>query len=433
MSQPSYDLPSTLPQGLYEQAKGSVNPIDLRGETTSFPAPKVQNPFSAHIKKQSTAFQRPHSLSSIPKHRPSSTYDTSIASSTYPWHRNNVDEFQFLHTSNVFSVADLGISREIYGECTEYIMEDLLVLTSRERATIFNLRTKGIREFKLFQDMLFPAIPDERSACIVSPDGSIIVHRSPSGNITSYRLKDKTFQSSLPPNHKNIQEEDLLNAYWPTSNTVYIPVQSGDCIIRWAFSNDSQTEAIRSLHPMRAVTRHQQLDIFVTSNEQWWIAMGTTWETSGPGVESGMIEIHDVVNEESRLFPGKACCIVETLVYDKPSALLVRADGTMSGKISLSVHSISSSEPEGEQFQPVDILVDVRHPKDSPIRIFSLGSLPIVCLITAFRAIYFFELHIGSLLYCIEAPDHGIDLYPVRFQGRRVQSPFEPAYQEQRM
>ncbi|KAG8937070.1 hypothetical protein FRC02_006270, partial [Tulasnella sp. 418] len=332
----------------------------------------------------------------------------------YPWERNDLEDFQFLETKEVCSLVDLGMTKEEYIQCTEYVAQGSLVLTSTDRATIFNFQTKGIRVFKLFNPN--QPIINERSTCILSPDGNTIIHRAPDGKVSSYWLRDRKYHSSLPSHWKNVQEHDLLRAQWSNNNSIYLPVQSDGCVIRWSFLESNQTLAVHTVHPMNAVTRHQRLDFFVTSDERWWVAMGTTPDTNG--LESGTIQMHDAVNDESRILPAKACCIVETEVYDRRCALLVRADNTAGGKISLKVERISISDSEGDQFQAVNVLVDQLNPRDSPLRIFSLDPLPIVCMITALRAIYFFELHTGTLLYCVEAPNSDVNLFPVRFQSR---------------
>ncbi|KAG8942210.1 hypothetical protein FRC03_003507 [Tulasnella sp. 419] len=201
------------------------------------------------------------------------------------------------------------------------------------------------------------------------------------------------------------QQRDILNAKWADNSTIYIPVSAEGVVIRWNIRDASvqdnhllditvRTEDPVVIRPLASITRHSILKFAITKDKAWWTATGIT--LSNP--PSGLIEVHDVENDESRIVEGLVSCIVEVDVYDKEKALLVSADVTLDSRLRFCVQQLNPSD-SGQSFIPVDMKVDLLEENDYPRDIVVLHPLPIVAVMTEEFYSYFFELHTGAYLF----------------------------------
>ncbi|KAG8920212.1 hypothetical protein FRC02_001105 [Tulasnella sp. 418] len=242
----------------------------------------------------------------------------------------------------------------------------------------------------------------------LSPDGKTLIRWILSGekqdsHLLAIDVKSKQQIAQLRRGYK-CQQCDILNAQWVDNSAIYIPVSKEGIVILWnirdAWYNlleDSfvQSEDLSLIRPFSSIIRHSLLRFDITKDRAWWTATGMT--LGDP--PSGLIEVHDVENDESRIIEGMVSCIAEVDVYDKEKALLVSADLTRDSKLRLCVQQLDPDD-SGQPFIAVDVQVDIIiEEKDYPRDIIVLHPLPIVALMTEKFCIYFFELNTGAYLY----------------------------------
>ncbi|KAG8942216.1 hypothetical protein FRC03_003501 [Tulasnella sp. 419] len=270
---------------------------------------------------------------------------------------------------------------------------------------LYNTARKTAREI----DYGFRVRSTSSVAHSLSPDGKTLVRwvlneENQASTLLAIDVRSKRQIAKLQQSHK-FQQSDLLGARWIEDSTIYIPISAEGIIIAWnilkAVSRNNlhddksvQHEDLVVLRPFSTITRHRLLKFEVTKDRAWWIATGTTLSDA----PSGLIEVRDVENDESRIIEGMLSCIAEVKISDKEKALLVSAGVTPDFQLRLCVQQVDPSD-SGQPFIPVDVKVDIIEEKDYPRDIIDLHPLPIVAVMTEKSYSYFFELHSGAYLY----------------------------------
>ncbi|KAG8933456.1 hypothetical protein FRC02_011834 [Tulasnella sp. 418] len=185
----------------------------------------------------------------------------------YPWQSGEHSEFEFLHAEVLFNPADFGLPWHDYQQLPHYRNQQFLIITSPDKATIFNLVTKTTREFKWPLPM--PPDPLQLGCCIISPDGNTVIRKLPIVNqpVEAIDLKTRLSQSILPVQYA-ADAKDLLRAYWKGNAMLYLPVREKGLIIRWSLLEIDPVKAFQTLQVMDPITRHENIQVFVTSDEK---------------------------------------------------------------------------------------------------------------------------------------------------------------------
>ncbi|KAG8957883.1 hypothetical protein FRC03_009709 [Tulasnella sp. 419] len=279
------------------------------------------------------------------------------------------------------------------------------MIPTSSRVVLYNTARKTAREIHYG----FHVDSTSSVAHSLSPDGKILVRwilkeENQATTLSAIDVQSKQQIAKLQQSHK-FRHSDLWGARWIDGSTIYIPISAEGIIIPWNISKgvsrnnpledtSMEHEDLAVIRPFSTITRHSLLKYEVTKDRAWWIAAGTT--LSDP--PSGLIEVHDVDNDESRIIEGMISCIAEVKISDKEKALLVSASVTSDFKLQLCVQQVDPSD-SGQPFIPVDVKVDTIEEKDYPQDIIVLHSLPIVAVVTEKSYCYFFELHTGAYLY----------------------------------
>ncbi|KAG8925083.1 hypothetical protein FRC02_009947 [Tulasnella sp. 418] len=336
-----------------------------------------------------------------------------------PW-EIDLKGFQFLKFQTVCNPSLIGA----FDDWVVSTSSAVLVFTLMSRVIIYNIERQTAREIDYgFRVKSIPSV-----AHSLSPDGRVLVRWTledsegrlgmtfqPSflntmmpnstflaGAISAIDTSNKTPIAILQHGYQ-CQQYDILNAKW-VNGSIYIPVSAEGIVIRWnvrdSVSQDNHSDSstrpehLVVLRPLASITRHTTLKYDITKDEAWWTATGMTVGDK----PTGLIEIHDVKNDESRIVVGIVSCIAEVDVYDRQRPLLVSADITSDFKLRICVQQLQWRD-SGQSFIPVDVKVDLLEERDYPRDIMVLYPLPIVAVLTAEYRIYFFELHTGAYLF----------------------------------
>ncbi|KAG8919078.1 hypothetical protein FRC02_001933 [Tulasnella sp. 418] len=227
--------------------------------------------------------------------------------------------------------------------CDDWVISgssDVLLFTLSSMVVLYNTARKTAREI----DYGFHVRSTSSVAHSLSPDGKTLVRwvlneENQASSLLAIDVRSKRQIAKLQQSHK-FQQSDLLGARWIEDSTIYIPISAEGIIIAWdilkAVSRNNlhddksvQHEDLVVLRPFSTITRHRLLKFEVTKDRAWWIATGTT--LSNP--PSGLIEVRDVENDESRIIEGMLSCIAEVKISDKEKALLVSAGVTPDFKV----------------------------------------------------------------------------------------------------
>ncbi|KAG8931207.1 hypothetical protein FRC02_003059 [Tulasnella sp. 418] len=232
----------------------------------------------------------------------------------------------------------------------------------------------------------------------LSPDGNTLVRwilneEEQTSTLLAIDVSSKKQIAELQPSHQ-FKQWDILNAIWVDDFTIYIPVSADGIIIPWNIrGQDKDLEDLEVIEPIPSITCHRILKFDITKNRLWWTVTGTCFDPP-----SGLIEVHDVGNDEGRIVEGMVSCIVEVEFNGEEKALLVSAGISQDFKLQLCVQQLDLYDP-GKPFPSVDVRVDTIEEKDYPRDIIVLHPLPIVVVMTENFYSYFFELNTGAYLY----------------------------------
>ncbi|KAG8942944.1 hypothetical protein FRC03_002790, partial [Tulasnella sp. 419] len=321
--------------------------------------------------------------------------DLASVRTPLPW-TGDID-FQFLDSQSVCTPS-------LIVACDNWAVSsssEVLLFTLSSKVVLFNTARKTAREI----DYGFNVKSTSSVAHSLSPDGKTLVRwildeENRATTLLAIDVRRDQQIAKLKQGHK-FQHGDLLSAQWINDSTIYIPIRVEGIIIAWnslkAISRNNlledtsmQHEDLAVIRPFATITRHPLLKFDVTKDQAWWIATGTT--LSDP--PSGLIEIRNVENGESRIIEGMVSCIAEV----EKKALLVSASVTPNFQLRLCVQQLDPSD-SGQPSIPVDVRIDMVEEKDYPRDIIVLHPLLIVAVMTEKSYSYFFELHSGAYLY----------------------------------
>ncbi|KAG8941894.1 hypothetical protein FRC03_003879, partial [Tulasnella sp. 419] len=306
--------------------------------------------------------------------------------SLLPWERDSRGH-QFLNSQSVCTPKTIGADEN----WVVYASSGVLLFTLPSRVIMYNIisKTSGQINHVLYDK-------STSAAHNLSPDGNILVSWIPSesGQTTTLQAIDvKSAQQIAELQRHTFKQCDILNAVWIDNVKLYIPVSAEGVIIPWNIRDAvPPNNDLEDLEPLPSLKSHNILKFEVTSNKLWWTATGLTLDPP-----FGLIEVHDVENDESRIVEGMASCITKVEVNDEKNALLVSAGVTQDSKLQLCVWPLDSDS--GQPFAQVDVKIDTIEKKDYPRDIVVLHPLPIVAVMTERFYIYFFELNTGAFLY----------------------------------
>ncbi|KAG8921493.1 Clathrin heavy chain 2 [Tulasnella sp. 418] len=310
-----------------------------------------------------------------------------------------VKEFQFLNSQSVCTPSLIGA----YDDWVVSASSGVLLFTLSSRAVLYSTVRKTGREIHYGLHVKSTS----SVAHNLSPDGKTLIRwissEEKKGNrLVAIDVRSKQQKAQLQRDYQ-YQQCDILNARWVDDYTIYIPVSKEGIVILWTIQ-DSRYNLLEDsfvrpedpviIQPFASIIRHSQLKFEITRDRGWWIATGMTPSDS----PSGLVEVHDVENDESRIVEGMVSRIAEVDVYDEEKALLVSASLTPDSKLQLCVQQVDPSA-SGQPFIPVDVKVDSIEEKDYPRDIIILHPFSIVALMTEKFYIYFFELNTGAYLF----------------------------------
>ncbi|KAG8931206.1 hypothetical protein FRC02_003058 [Tulasnella sp. 418] len=322
-----------------------------------------------------------------------------------PWERDSKG-LRFLYSQRV-------CTHKLLGGLNDWVVSaapEVLMFTISPGLIIYNTERKTFRQIKYG----FPVNPTS-AAHNLSPDGNTLIRwifneENQTSKLVAIDVSSKKKIAVLQRNHQ-FQQSDILNAIWVDDFTIYIPVSADGVIIPWNTRdapyqyNDSEVLTVPELHP-------SILKFAITKNRLWWIATGITFDPP-----SGLIVVHDMENDESRIVEGMVSCIAEVEVDGEEKALVVSAGVTHDYKLQLCVQQLNPHS-FGRSFSPVDVNVDMIEERDYPRDILVSHPSSIVVVMTAKFYSYFFELNSGAYLYS-EAQE-SYRLCPGQFDKRKL-------------
>ncbi|KAG8931208.1 hypothetical protein FRC02_003060 [Tulasnella sp. 418] len=269
----------------------------------------------------------------------------------------------------------------------------VLLFTLPSKVIMYHTERKTARCIKYGFDVKSTSVAHN-----LSPDGKSLVRwilndESQISTVSAVDARSKKQIAVLPQRHQ-FQQHDILNAMWVDNFTIYIPVSAEGMIIPWniwgAVPQNNDPNDLEVIELLPSLKSHSILKFEMTKNQLWWTATELTFDPP-----SGLIEVHDVENDESRVVEGMVSCIAEVEVNGAEKTLLVSAGITRDFKLQLCTQLLDPEEP----FAPVDVRVDTIEEKDYPRDIIVLHPLPIVAVMTEKFIIHFFELNTGAYLY----------------------------------
>ncbi|KAG8957671.1 hypothetical protein FRC03_009916 [Tulasnella sp. 419] len=313
-----------------------------------------------------------------------------------PWEGDNKG-LQFLKYQSVCS------PKLIIGTTEDWVISassGMLLFTLPSKVIIYNTERKTARTISYGFHVKSTSV-----AHTLSPDGKSMVRwilddEIQTSTLLAFDARSKKLIAELQQSYP-FQQCDILDAIWVDNFTIYVPVSAEGIVIPWNIRDDvpqdNDPKDLEVVEPLPSITSHRILKFEMTKNRLWWTATGLTFDA----VPSGVIEVHDVENDESSTEEGMVSCVAEVEVNDREKALLVSAGITQDFKLQLCVRQLDSSDSE-QPFAQVNVKIDTIEEKDYPRDIVVLHPLPIVAVMTEKFYIYFFELNTGAFLYSEE-------------------------------
>ncbi|KAG8941184.1 hypothetical protein FRC03_004774, partial [Tulasnella sp. 419] len=301
-----------------------------------------------------------------------------------PWERDS--SHQFLNSQSVCTPKSIGAPEN----WVVYACSGVLLFTLPSGVITYNTKSKTSGQINL-----------KSAAHNLSPDGNTLVRwifdeNGQPSSLQAIDVKSTQKIAELQQSH-TFQQCDILNAVWIDDVTIYIPVSAEGVIVPWNIQSavlpNNHLEDLEVVEPLPSITCHSILKFEITKSRSWWTATGITFDPP-----SGLIEVHDVKNDESRIVEGMVSCIAEVGVNDEENALLVSAGVTQDYKLQLRVQQLDLWD-SGHHFPSIDVKIDTIEEKDYPRDITVLHPLPIVAVMTEKCYGYFFELNTGAYLY----------------------------------
>ncbi|KAG8929343.1 hypothetical protein FRC02_005731 [Tulasnella sp. 418] len=310
---------------------------------------------------------------------------------TLSWERD-CNDFRFLKLDLVCKRSDIGVHDE--ERCLLSVYRGGIVATTKAAAILYDICQHTIRQLP------YPVGSHHRDILhSLSPDGKILIRwiwedkNSDSCLVEAIRADSNTQLGQLPGTNM-CSKYDAAYTVWVSNTVVYMPSTRQGIITRWLLEEDNTS--ISLIRPLSTVTRHDRLRVHLTKDERWWVVNGQTFNgkrTSG----SGLIQVHNVVKNESKQIPGTVCCLGEVEVYDHKKTLLFISDAK-NGRLSLKIQQLDPQAP-GKPFEEVDISEPMRVREDCPWMLVLFEGLPIVAIVTGNYFLHFFEIHIGVHLF----------------------------------
>ncbi|KAG8942211.1 hypothetical protein FRC03_003508, partial [Tulasnella sp. 419] len=241
----------------------------------------------------------------------------------------DLKDFQFLNAQSVCNPSLIGAFKDWVVSASS----EVLLFTLPSRVIIYHTGRGTVREIHYgFRIKSIWSV-----AHSLSPDGKILVRwmidkGRQTGIISAIDARSKQQVAQLPRRYR-CHQRDLSNAKWVDATVIYIPVTAEGIVVCWNVHEaaprntplldiSTHSEDPLVIQPLASITQHSVLKFDITKDKKWWTATGITPRNP----PSGLIEVHDVENDESRIVHGMVSCITEVDVYDKEKALLIIAD-----------------------------------------------------------------------------------------------------------